>query len=274
MNKILLSLFIILFFYAGLNFSQIEKYELCESDIANGKIVRKDYYDGSSLWGYINGGADIYLEYGFKKVLTQDIESEFGKIKIDVYEMENPESAFGIFSVNSHGCMEINENMILCKTARHIQYIDGSFYILIMNDNSSSQIQNERQKIFEKFLENKTCSRFDFPSVLQSYELLPFASGIKFIKGILGLQNALSHAEDLFEGIDGYSIYAIAVKEGSAELDILLVNLEREKRSKLLDRVYAAQNIYQKVIDEELILVIIPSINAPEFIIEKYLELF
>ena len=44
------------------------------SDIPGGVILRSEQFDGNSLWGYIDGGADIYLEYGFEKVRVEEIE--------------------------------------------------------------------------------------------------------------------------------------------------------------------------------------------------------
>ena len=72
--KKLLTLLIFIF-SASIIFSQSEKEFplLLDSDINGGKILRTSYYDGTSLWGLIDGGADIYLEYGFDKLLLQEI---------------------------------------------------------------------------------------------------------------------------------------------------------------------------------------------------------
>ena len=44
---------------------------LSVGDVEGMKIERTEYYDGNALWGLINGGADIYLEYGFDELAFQ-----------------------------------------------------------------------------------------------------------------------------------------------------------------------------------------------------------
>jgi Family of unknown function (DUF6599) len=56
-------------------------------------------YPGDHLYEYINGGAPIYLEYGFKEVASQELILNDHTFIFDVYQMESPLAAFGIFSV-------------------------------------------------------------------------------------------------------------------------------------------------------------------------------
>ena len=56
-------------------------------------------FEGEDLYLYINGGAEIYHEFGFKRVLVQDYKNEYEKsISLEIYEMTDPESAFGIYT--------------------------------------------------------------------------------------------------------------------------------------------------------------------------------
>ena len=55
---------------------------------------------GQDLFTYIDGGADIYLEYGFREVLVQDYEGPGGKtVSAEVFEMTDPGAAFGMYTV-------------------------------------------------------------------------------------------------------------------------------------------------------------------------------
>ena len=50
----------------------------------------------------INGGAEIYHEYGFRRVVVQDYRnSEDISISVEIFEMTNPESAYGIYTFKS-----------------------------------------------------------------------------------------------------------------------------------------------------------------------------
>ena len=49
------------------------------------------------LFGHIDGGADLFLEFGFVALRIQNYESDGGEIGLEVYEMESPEAALGIY---------------------------------------------------------------------------------------------------------------------------------------------------------------------------------
>lgn len=56
-------------------------------------------YVGEDLYLYINGGAEIYHEFGFQRILVQDYKNDNEKsISLELYEMTDPESAFGIYT--------------------------------------------------------------------------------------------------------------------------------------------------------------------------------
>lgn len=65
------------------------------------KIGRDATYDRRNLFDYIDGGAELYLTYDFRRVFVRryaregDAESE---IVLDVYEMGSAEEAYGLFS--------------------------------------------------------------------------------------------------------------------------------------------------------------------------------
>jgi hypothetical protein len=57
-------------------------------------------YSGEDLFVYIDGGADLFLEYGFERALVREYASDDGaRIGIEIYEMSDPEAVCGIFSM-------------------------------------------------------------------------------------------------------------------------------------------------------------------------------
>ena len=77
---------------------------LPDSDEVHGwiKARESDEYIGEDLFQYINGGAEIYHEYGFRRVVVQDYRnSEDISISVEIFEMTNPESAYGIYTFKS-----------------------------------------------------------------------------------------------------------------------------------------------------------------------------
>jgi hypothetical protein len=62
-------------------------------------IGQPQKFAGEDLFLYINGGAEIYYEYGFIQVMTQEYKNERGTIiNLEVFEMVDPVSAYGIYT--------------------------------------------------------------------------------------------------------------------------------------------------------------------------------
>jgi len=60
---------------------------------------RPQVFRGEDLFLYIDGGAEIFHEYGFRQVITQDYANAAGKtVTLDIDEMASPEGAFGMYT--------------------------------------------------------------------------------------------------------------------------------------------------------------------------------
>ena len=63
---------------------------VCED---NGK-----YYDPSTLYEYINGGAEVYLAFNFKRLFTRHyLKDGEPDIIVDLFDMGNPDDAIGVY---------------------------------------------------------------------------------------------------------------------------------------------------------------------------------
>jgi len=59
---------------------------------------------GSALSDYIDGGAEAYLAYGFREAAVREFTNDAGaRLTVEIYEMSQPENAYGIFSTDSSG---------------------------------------------------------------------------------------------------------------------------------------------------------------------------
>jgi len=57
-------------------------------------------YIGEELYNLINGGAEIFLEYGFTEAIAQEYSKGTSSLRLTIFRMKNPEAAFGIYSLN------------------------------------------------------------------------------------------------------------------------------------------------------------------------------
>jgi hypothetical protein len=64
------------------------------------EITEKDQtYNRDNLHDYINGGAELYLSFGFVEVLSRKYSrSDQPDIIVDVFDMKTSQNAFGVFS--------------------------------------------------------------------------------------------------------------------------------------------------------------------------------
>ncbi len=61
-------------------------------------------YEGEALYDYINGGAEIYHEYGFRRVVLQDYKDGRGRsVSLEIFEMMTPAAAYGKFTFKRSG---------------------------------------------------------------------------------------------------------------------------------------------------------------------------
>jgi hypothetical protein len=198
---------------AQLVFSQSDIPVLDSTDIPDAAITRSERYDGKSLWGYINGGADIYLEYGFDKVFVQEISWKKHHFKINVYRMKDEEAAFGIFSVSRHKCAPLDSiSEFNCVTPYHIQIAHGRLYISIVNDNGSSDEQELSIQLAKKILKKSKEKIFALPTLFDKAVFLPYKNAVNFFKGRLGIENGFPEWEDMFEGIKVFSVYVLPIE--------------------------------------------------------------
>lgn len=51
----------------------------------------------ADLYNYIDGGAELFLEFGFEKLYIQRYRSGENELSLEIYEMESPEAALGVY---------------------------------------------------------------------------------------------------------------------------------------------------------------------------------
>ena len=96
------------------------------SDLPGGTIIKTDYYSGKSLFGYIDGGAELYLEYRFQKLGRQEIRMSNETIVAEIYQMEGAYEAYGIFSIQRFKCIPIDSaSPNTCQSRYQLQAVVG-----------------------------------------------------------------------------------------------------------------------------------------------------
>jgi len=91
-------------------------------------VTRTGHFDGKALFGYMDGGAELYREYGFVDLTVQEMRIEDHQILVELFRMQDALAAFGVFSV-SRGDRQGDDStarywnqtpgQVLCATGRY-----------------------------------------------------------------------------------------------------------------------------------------------------------
>lgn len=189
---------------------------LAPSDIPGVTIIRNEYFDGKSLWGYIDGGADVYLEYGFNRLLLQEINFEQKHIRLEIYQMKDSASAFGIFSISRFKCSS-NDTLsrLSCISPYQLQVARNDLYISIINDNGTPEEQLFSLQVADIILRKTERDSFRIPPFFEKEVFKPFSGELKFFKGKLGIQNGFPAWADQFENFNKFTIYLLPAETQS-----------------------------------------------------------
>jgi len=91
-------------FTSGIATAQQSIIDIIKTDSCPGIEVSGEpvLYVGDDLFSLINGGAELYHEFGFAEVLAMEITIPGGDpLKAEIYDMGSPEAAWGIYSMTA-----------------------------------------------------------------------------------------------------------------------------------------------------------------------------
>jgi hypothetical protein len=185
-----------------------------KNDLPDGKFQPARTFTGTSLFGYIDGGAELYLEYGFSSAHVSEIGLMGGKYKTEIYRMTGPEEAFGIFSVSKYRCKSMPAiSSFTCQTRYQLQICAGPFYISIINRSGSKTDSIASLRIGEAIIRKINEPTADLSSFLPGVSLDSIKSSAVLAKGKLGIMNGAPDWEDYFKDATGYCLMVLPGKE-------------------------------------------------------------
>lgn len=154
------------------------------------KIKRERVFTGPALYGFMNGGADLFFEYGVERLTNRNIIYKGEEFTVDVYDMPSPEDAFGIYSIHIFKCTRADTlECINCLSDYQYQTIQGNSYISIVFPSGSAKAKKLVPEVLEKLLPPaEDGKKVRFPRLLQSES--SYSGRIKYVRGPLSAVNA------------------------------------------------------------------------------------
>lgn len=97
-------------------------------------------FTSAELYGYINGGAEVFLELGFERLIVQPYIAAAGEIIVEVYRMSDAPAALGVYLLHAGREVRVPE-LDVRHTANlyQIQFVKGKTYVKLNNPSGSSE---------------------------------------------------------------------------------------------------------------------------------------
>jgi hypothetical protein len=186
---------------------------LLPGDIPGARIDRAAGYNGKALYGYIDGGAELYFEYGFQRASVQDIVKDSLRVHLELFEMNSPDGAAGIYSVTNSGCSrEGNPWSFTCASPFQAQAARSRYFIRAANVSGIPRDSALTRRILGVMMAK--VGDVIFPPPLLFLDPL-FQRGRRtfmMARGPLGVQNGPDEWTALVEGIEEYQL-SVLVQE-------------------------------------------------------------
>lgn len=196
--------FLIVFFAPGIKAKtdQLSSFLPASTEISPWRIQGDSQTaSGEDLYLLINGGAELYLEYGFQSALFfQMVHPEGGGVNIEIYEMEDTAAALGVFSLKkgaSSLSLPLGEACALDDY--YLNLLKGRYLITLTGLNQEEPTLKGLKEL-AAWLDGKIPVSAPLPSLYRRLTALaPKDATLSYIEGPLALTNRSAFPLFLFD---------------------------------------------------------------------------
>lgn len=203
------------------------------------EIKSERLFEGKGLYGYMNGGSDLYYEYNFIKLTVKEIAYEGHKYTMEIYSMDCPKNAYGLYSIHIFKPLRI-DTLIAggfdCLSQYELQAAAGDEYISIVFTEGLPAAKGA-DSLLLKYLKSKqnnlqketdysstkkellTAENSLFPPEIRTLSK-PFSGRLKYARGPLALSNIDEESADKYPDIG--TSYGIWIYSEQGKEDILI----------------------------------------------------
>ena len=165
-----------------------------------------EFVEGEDLYLLINGGAEVYHEYGFTSAVFQSYGTNDGrKVNLEIYEMESHEAAYGTYTFKtSTDGSPVEVGYEGWHESYYLNFWKGNYLITIISLDADGNIWEGIERI-ARVVDSKLTVESKKPLIV-SY--LPTenlrSNGVTYFRGNLGLSDHyVFDTEDIFEAEEG-----------------------------------------------------------------------
>ncbi|MBN1154499.1 hypothetical protein JXB12_06205 [candidate division KSB1 bacterium] len=152
-------------------------------------------FSGDNLYGHINGGAELFKEYGFEVLRVQTYVRDEQEIGLEVYEMTCPEAALGIYLARK-GHATAHPDISSRNTCNNDQLtvVKSRYYLILSNYSGDAEFVPDMVTLVKTALGNVEETNTD---ILQQLPDEHRVTGSEYIfRGPYALQPVYTFGED------------------------------------------------------------------------------
>ena len=181
-------------------------------------------FKGKALYGFMNGGSDLFLEYGFEELTALEVRYKGSDYTVEIYKMPSPEDAFGIYSQHTFKCDPADAGKCPdCTSPMQFQTAMGNLYITVVYTTATADAAKSAPELAELFF---TKYGKEGKPVIPDAVLSGIGNGekitqrLKYARGAISLSNLNSSVMPAVEGLEGYSAWLLDGGKAMIYLDL------------------------------------------------------
>ncbi|MDQ1351473.1 MAG: hypothetical protein QG657_1775 [Acidobacteriota bacterium] len=157
-------------------------------------------FDRNGLYGHIDGGSELFLEFGFENLQLQTYRNASDEIAIEIYRMDIPESALGIYLLKCG-----KETPVPGVPVRNsgdynqIMFLQGNYFLIVNNLVGKSSLLPVMVQLAGETLKLLPGDKEKNPDFSQLFSILPLENRVEgselLVRGYYSLQSIYTLGE-------------------------------------------------------------------------------
>jgi len=194
--------------------SAMAQVPLRTGDLPGLTVTSSETIDAEHLPEYKGSDAALYQEYGFSSLLVQYLSYNNEDLRLEVYNMNTPEAAYGVYSVSVVRC-NFRDTVagFDCQSRFQYQAANGNQYIFLTAPSGNPRIGYALLSVARMFINaNPPSKAFALPEVFKQGRPQSAGKMVYFASGPAGLQNCPFPWQNMMYGIR-FSMYATLIPD-------------------------------------------------------------
>ncbi|MEI6576439.1 MAG: DUF6599 family protein [Bacteroidota bacterium] len=184
-------------------------------------IMQIREFKDQALFDYWHDCPEILLEYGFKRLIFEDIYMRMNLYHIEISEMQDSAAAFGAYSIAARAPGLKDNFWEYCFiNNREALFIKGAYFVRVSTLKlDTANGYNLLYKFASTLITKVPGGMYVPPAVLTAGQLRKFRSDLRMIRGYLGLYYGFPSWVALFRGIEFSEINVLPLVQPTAKLN-------------------------------------------------------